>query len=397
VVFLKNLVFSGPVNNLGYGIHFTNIAENLVKLFNDYSGVWGKIDLGIVPMNKTIGVSEALERKIAESVEFSYKCPTIFLYHLHGLHNMSGGYRVGYSVFELDDFSKAEMNGITNSDEIWVVSKWAREIVESKSPDKIVRVIPEGVNRQIFNEKDEYVSYRSNFDVNICNIGKFEKRKGHLMLLEALHGIESDASVRLLAKWNNHFIPNFPNYINEILTKHGYKYIENIEDLNGFVALRYESVRKDNVTVDIIVSDIQDHRFVRDLYRSSDFGVFPYFAEGWNLPLLEAISCGLPCIANNYSGPTEYLNKNNHITLKNTRKEIAFDGIFFKGNNGTWMSVDAMEIADKITYCINNMNNMGNIIASGIETADKFTWENAALAMMNVIQNESPFKESVTR
>jgi glycosyltransferase involved in cell wall biosynthesis len=43
------------------------------------------------------------------------------------------------------------------------------------------------------------------------------------------------------------------------------------------------------------------------LYHSADAFVYPSRAEGWGLPCLEAIACGLPVLATNYSGHSEFL------------------------------------------------------------------------------------------
>ncbi len=44
------------------------------------------------------------------------------------------------------------------------------------------------------------------------------------------------------------------------------------------------------------------------LYRSVDSFVLPSRGEGWGMPILEAMASGLPTIATNWSGQTEFLN-----------------------------------------------------------------------------------------
>jgi glycosyltransferase involved in cell wall biosynthesis len=44
-----------------------------------------------------------------------------------------------------------------------------------------------------------------------------------------------------------------------------------------------------------------------DLYRACDAFVLPTCAEGWGLPLIEAVAAGLPIITTMYSGHTEFL------------------------------------------------------------------------------------------
>jgi glycosyltransferase involved in cell wall biosynthesis len=44
-----------------------------------------------------------------------------------------------------------------------------------------------------------------------------------------------------------------------------------------------------------------------DLYRACDTFVLPTRAEGWGLPLIEAVAAGMPIITTRYSGHMEFL------------------------------------------------------------------------------------------
>jgi glycosyltransferase involved in cell wall biosynthesis len=43
------------------------------------------------------------------------------------------------------------------------------------------------------------------------------------------------------------------------------------------------------------------------LYRSADCFVLPTRGEGWGMPVLEAMACGLPVISTAWSGPADFL------------------------------------------------------------------------------------------
>jgi glycosyltransferase involved in cell wall biosynthesis len=57
-----------------------------------------------------------------------------------------------------------------------------------------------------------------------------------------------------------------------------------------------------------------------DLYRAADCFVLPTRGEGWNLPALEALACGVPVITTAWSAHLDWLNQENAFL-------IAVDGL----------------------------------------------------------------------
>ena len=386
MVLLRDITFAGPVNNLGYGVHFTNIAERAIRMP-------GGEKLAVFPTSKTKNVSPELEQRMQESYNFNQKGKVIYLYHLNGLHQMCGSYKIAYSVFELDDFKPMEINNIQQSDEIWVVSEWAKRVIDRKVPGKIIRVIPEGVDTHIFNTQGKFTNYGNPDAINIVNVGKFEKRKGHLVFLEALNHVKRKIDINVIAKWNNHFMPNFPQTMKNILDRYNFNYCGDVEKEDNYKAMLFKSENNPRITLEVVTSDHPSPEFMKNIYRSGDIGVYPYFAEGWNLPLIESMACGLPCIASFCTGPTEYLNKNNHISLTKFVNEIAYDNVFFDGKSGKWNAVTVKELVEKMNVAMENLDALKSVSEAGIKTANEFSWDNSAKKMMEIINNEKPFNE----
>jgi glycosyltransferase involved in cell wall biosynthesis len=52
-----------------------------------------------------------------------------------------------------------------------------------------------------------------------------------------------------------------------------------------------------------------------ELYQTSDCFVLPTHGEGWGMPILEAMACGVPAIATDWSGQTTFLTPANGYPL----------------------------------------------------------------------------------
>ncbi|KDO46311.1 hypothetical protein CISIN_1g0434122mg, partial [Citrus sinensis] len=74
---------------------------------------------------------------------------------------------------------------------------------------------------------------------------------------------------------------------------------------------------------------------------AADVFVLPSRGEGWGRPLVEAMSMGLPVIATNWSGPTEYLTEENGYPLLVGRMSEVTEGPF-KGHFWAEPSVDKL-------------------------------------------------------
>ena len=117
---------------------------------------------------------------------------------------------------------------------------------------------------------------------------------------------------------------------------------------------------------------------------------FPSRAEGWNLELLELMSCGKNVIATNYSAHTEFCNSENCFLIETTEQETAYDGKWFTGQ-GNWAKLSETVIQD----LINNMQNVHQLKQNqelkpnqqGITTAEKFSWEESARKILHHVQH----------
>ena len=123
--------------------------------------------------------------------------------------------------------------------------------------------------------------------------------------------------------------------------------------------------------------------------KQTDCGVFPARAEGWNLELLEMMCCGKHVITTNYSAHKEFCNNDNAHLVNITRNEPAYDGIWFHGKNGNWANIGPSQVDEIVHYMrkIHDLKQSGLLAKniSGINTANKFSWNNTANTVLKYV------------
>lgn len=342
-----------PINTLGYGVAGYNILKQLYS--TDKA-------LSLYP----IGDPEIKDEIVLKSLENQGQylaSPCLKIWHQHDLSMRIGnGEHIGFPIFELDSFTDIEIKSLNHCDKLFVCSKWAKRVVlsQTKFTDNEVHVVPLGVDTDLFQAE---ISTRRPKTI-FFNCGKWEKRKGHDILLECFNLAFNDAdNVELWMMCDNPFIG---------------------EQNEQWVNLYKSSPLGDKIR---IIPRQQNHQDVYNIMSQADCGVFPARAEGWNLELLEMMACGKHVIATDYSGHTEFCNEENCNLVNVDNMETAFDGVFFNGSHGLWAEMSQTQKDQIISYMRDihdkKQNGLLSINNFGIQTAENFSWYNSAKEVVN--------------
>ena len=215
-------------------------------------------------------------------------------------------------------------------------------------PEEKITVIYEGVNPRFRPASPETIaSVRARYNLPehfILYVGTIEPRKNLTALLEAFHHLLATHDLRLV-----------------IVGKKGWLY-------EGFFLRLRELGLEDRVIFTGYVPD-ED---LPAIYSAAELFVFPSLYEGFGLPVLEAMACGVPVICSNTS----------------SLPEVAGDAALLVD------PTDVRALAGAMEQALTDEALRVTLRARGIERAQRFTWARAAQETMQVYENVATFRHA---
>ncbi len=197
-----------------------------------------------------------------------------------------GRYKIGYTMLEVDGFPADWVWQANRMNEVWVPSDFNRQGFLASGLKRSVHVIPLGVDTNYFhpgikahrNPMGEFV---------FLSIFEWGERKEPWLLLRAFNeAFSAREPVRLLCKVINR---------------------------DGSLSLKQEirklGLKESGGRVSYLFNLEFPHYQLGSLYRSADCFIASSRGEGWDMPLMEAMACGLPAIATDWGAHKEFLHE----------------------------------------------------------------------------------------
>lgn len=194
------------------------------------------------------------------------------------------GPKIAYNVWESTRYPQEFFNRLLEFDELWVPSNWQKECaIEQGYPEEKIQVVPEGVDVDTFKPRTLKITKPEKFTFFLA--GRWDYRKSTKEIIETFINTFKDISdVELIVSIDNAWAGDVD----------GYKTTE--DRLEGWGLL------DDKIK---IVHFPERSEYVNLIKDSSCF-LSCARAEGWNLPLIEAMAAGTPSIYSECSGQLEF-------------------------------------------------------------------------------------------
>jgi glycosyltransferase involved in cell wall biosynthesis len=326
-------------------------ARGLVLALADH------LPIALVPWGEPPGGDDdghRLQRLLAPRGADLASRPTLGVGPMHAMRGLLGTPRIGFTAWETTRIPRRDRRGLDGLDEVWIPSAWGREILVDNGVDPArVHVVPEGVDPAIFTPP-AVAAPRARFRF-LC-VGKWEERKGTADLVRTFcAAFGPDEPVELyLHCWN----PVRPDL-----------------DLAATVAALAPFPH-----APVIVGRPLSRAALVALYQSSHAFVLPTRGEGWGLPILEAMACGLPVIVTDHGGHRAFTSAATAYLVRVGAMVDVADPIAFHGADfGQWAQPDLDHLRHLLRHVARHPAEAAAIgAAARADACARWTWRHAA-------------------
>jgi glycosyltransferase involved in cell wall biosynthesis len=219
------------------------------------------------------------------------------------------------------------------ADELAVPSHWCKEMFRESGVTKPMRVVPLGVDTSVFTPDAEPLGFSSDLkDFVFISVFGWSMRKGYDVLVRAFFEEftgRDDVSLLIMSRYYGSTDESKKKKIREDIAK---------------IASLVDNPSKPHV---LLFGDTLSERMMPRLYASAHCYVLISRGEGFGLPFCEAAACGLPVIASDYSGQTDFLDDENSylVEVDGFRKmqELSWISYFYEDAEFPVLGASAVE------------------------------------------------------
>ncbi len=270
-------------------------------------------------------------------------------------HRNRGKVKVGFTMLEVDGFPAGWVEQANRMDEVWVPSEFNRRGMLESGVRRPVHLIPLGIDPDYFHPGIRGFPSPAGERV-FLSVFEWGERKEPWLLLRAFSDeFSADEPVRLVCK---------------------------VVNVDRSISLKGEIERLKLRPGGGRISWLFNQEFPRYqlgcLYRSADCFVSASRGEGWNMPLMEAMACGLPAIATDWGAHREYVHPGiaYPLAIRGTVPAVA-KCPYYAGHS--WADPDPDHLRHLLRTVYENPGEAKRKgAAAAVEMAEKWTWDATA-------------------
>lgn len=266
-----------------------------------------------------------------------------------------GKVRVGFTMLEVDGFPRDWVAQANEMDEVWVPSEFNRQGFLACGLERPIHLIPLGVDTEIFHPGARRLGSPTGEFVFLANFEWGERKDPWLLLRAFNEAFRADEPVRLLCKISNR------DPMLRLKTE-----------------IRGLGLKASGGKISYLFNMDFPHTQLPMLYRSADCFLAVSRGEGWDMPLMEAMACGLPTIATDWSSHTEFVHDGIAYPLRVASVVPAVAKCpYYEGFR--WAKADEDHLRHLLRHVYENQDEArARGAAAAREMAAKWTWRHAA-------------------
>jgi glycosyltransferase involved in cell wall biosynthesis len=272
-------------------------------------------------------------------------------------------------------------------DQLWIHSRWTRQLaLRSGIPAKQVKLIPLGFDEKVFKPQGDEYSLPTRKNFKFLFVGAAIMRKGLDILLKAYgEAFSRDDDVCLIIKGNRQDV-----------------FYTGIGMREHILQLQQDPHYPEIIFIDDFLTPEQ----LAALYRACDAGVFPYRAEGFAMPILEAMACGLPSIVPDFGACLDYCSGATSFPIPVTRIALPVMGNFQFNTMGFEEEIEEVDFCETpVAHLAREMTRVFHLpkatmekkAAMGVKISyEKFKWTDSVekmIAQLTILdRTETPLR-----
>jgi GT2 family glycosyltransferase len=266
-----------------------------------------------------------------------------------------GKYKIGFTMLEVDGFPAEWVAQANRMQEVWVPSEFNRQGFLECGLRRPIHIMPLGVDVRYFHP----------------GIAAFPNPAGEYVFLALFEWGERKEPGLLLRAFNDEFSAREPV---RLLCK----VINRDPGLHIKEEIRKLGLRAGGGRISYLFNLEFPHYQLGTLYRSVDAFVSVSRGEGWNMPLMEAMACGLPTIATGWGAHQEFAHEGITYPLRVAKLVPAVAKCpYYAGFR--WAEPDPEHLRFLLRHVFENRDEArARGLAAAREMAARWTWEAAA-------------------